>query len=196
VSQRWTQTSQAEALTFDLTVNLGALTSRLKSEASWQDKYPAWQPWADECEALLSFLSRHAALERFWPRLCAKPQQRDEAINEIRVAYFLDQAGFPIVDWEPQDGSGRRLEYAVAIPDQSKMLVEVKSPGWEAELTEAEREAGRAGQPKFKPGVTEGRAAGPIQVIRRAVDKARSKFSGVQPSLVVVSDDCLVNLDE
>lgn len=42
----------------------------------------------------------------------------------------------------------------------------------------------------------EGGAAGPVQVIRRAVDKALPKFSGKHPSLVVISDDCFVSLDE
>lgn len=88
---------------FQLRINLGPLTARLKSEASWRDEYPAWQDWADECESLLTFLSDGGALERFWPRLCAKAQQRDETINEIRVAYFLHLAGYPVVDWEPQD---------------------------------------------------------------------------------------------
>src|SRR5439155_7842435 len=114
--------------------------------ASWRDEYPAWQDWADECESLLTFLSDGGALERFWPRLCAKAQQRDETINEIRVAYFLHLAGYPVVDWEPQDAEGRKLEYAVAISQQRKMFVEVKSPGWEAELSASERVAGRASQ--------------------------------------------------
>jgi hypothetical protein len=76
------------------------------------------------------------------------------------------------------------------------MSVEVKSPGWEAELTETERMAGRAKLPKCQVGIIEGGAAGPVQVIRQAVEKARAKFSGTQPSLVAVSDDCRVNLGE
>lgn len=122
----------------------------MKSEALWRDEYPAWQDWADECESLLKFLSDGGALERFWPRLCSKAQQRDETINEIRVAYFLHLAGYPVIDWEPQDAGGRKLEYAVAISQQQKTLVEVQSPGWEAELSESERVAGRASQPKYR----------------------------------------------
>jgi hypothetical protein len=74
------------------------------------------------------------------------------------------------------------------------MLVEVKSPGWEAELSEEQRAAGRANEPKYRENVIEGGPAGPVQVIRRAVEKALPKFSGNYPSLVVVSDDCFVNL--
>jgi hypothetical protein len=181
---------------FNLAINLGPLTARLKSEASWRDEYPAWQDWADECESLLTFLSDGGVLERFWPRLCAKAQQRDETINEIRVGYLLHLAGYPVVDWEPQDAGGRTLEYAVAISQQRKMLVEVKSPGWEAQLSESERKAGRASQPKYRADIIEGGPADPVQVIRRTVEKARPKFSGNQPGIVVPSDDCRVNLGE
>jgi hypothetical protein len=143
----------------------------------------------------LTFLRERNALGNFWPRLRAKQQQRDEALNEIRVAYFLHLLGYQVVDWEPIDAGERKLEYAVATPDQ-RMLVEVKSPGWEAELSDEQRAAGRAKEPKYRENVIEGGAAGPVQVIRRAVEKARQKFSGNDPSLVVISDDCRVNLTE
>jgi hypothetical protein len=140
------------------------------------------------------FAKERGALELFWPRLRAKKQQRDEALNEIRVAYFLDSVGYPVIEWEPVDVGERKLEYAVAIPE--RMLVEVKSPGWEAELSEEQRAAGRASEPKYRENVFDGGPAGPVQVIRRAAEKALPKFSGNHPSLVVISDDCFVNLTE
>lgn len=139
----------------------------------------------------------NGALERYWPRLRSKAQQRDETVNEIRVAYFLQSVGYPLVDWEPEDAGGHKLEFAVANPtERQKILVEVKSPGWEAELSDAERTAGRASQPKYRADIIEGGPAGPVQVIRRTIKKAHPKFSGNQPSIVVVSDDCRVNLGE
>jgi len=144
---------------------------------------------------LLTFAKKRGALNLFWPRLRAKKQQRDEALNEIRVAYFLDLLGYSVVDWEPIDVGNRKLECTVAIPDQ-RLLVEVKSPGWEAELSEEQRAAGRANEPKYRENVIEGGAAGPVQVIRKAAKKALEKFSGNHPSLVVISDDCFVNLTE
>jgi hypothetical protein len=179
------------------TINLGPITTRLKSQASWRDdpSYPAWQEYADECESLLEFALDHGALNRFLPRLRAKKQQRDEAMNEIRVARYLASRGYPVTDWnEPEDAPGYNVEFAVALDAGSSAVVEVKSPGWEAELTDAQRKQGRARQPKYI-GI-EGGAAGPVQVIRRAVDKALPKFSGNVPSIVVVSDDCRVNLGE
>jgi hypothetical protein len=181
--------------TFASVLTLGPLTALLKSEASWHDNFPAWQAFADECESLLVFLQERKALGHFWPRLRAKQQQRDEALNEIRVAYFLHSVSYPVVDWEPTDAGNRKLEYAVAISSQ-RMLVEVKSPGWEAELSDEQRSAGRANEPKYRENVSEGGPAGPVQVIRRAVEKALPKFSGNFSSLVVISDDCFVNLGE
>jgi len=173
---------------------LGPLTALLKSEASWRDEFPAWQAYSDECEMLLTFAKDHGALELFWPRLRAKQQQRDEAVNEIRVAYFLGSVGYPIIEWEPVDVGERKLEYTVAIPEP--MLVEVKSPGWEAELSEEQRASGRASEAKYRENVFDGGPAGPVQVIRRAAEKALPKFGGKRPSLVVISDDCFVNLAE
>jgi hypothetical protein len=78
-------------------ITFGTLTARLVHDAEqlWGDLYPAWQSYADECERLLAFLREHGELDRFWPRLCSRKQQRDEALNEIRVAYFLEVAGYP-----------------------------------------------------------------------------------------------------
>ena len=93
----------SETLTFLSIPTLGPLTALLKSEASWRDEFPAWQVYADECETLLTFAKEYGALGLFWPRLRAKQQQREEALNELRVAYILDLVGYPISEWEPID---------------------------------------------------------------------------------------------
>ena len=179
----------------DPAINLGQLTTRLKGEANWRDAYPAWQVYADECERLLAFLPR-AQLDKFWSRLKAKQQQRDEALNEIRIAWFLDSLGYPIVDWdEPIDAPGYRTEYSISLPGQSRAFVEAKSPGWGSELTDAERASGRTKGDKYLDEV-EGRWADPVGVVRAAVKKAHPKFSGKFPTIVFVSDDCFVNVAE
>ena len=175
-------------------VTFGPLTARLVHQARWGDLYPAWQFYADECERLLAFLRAHGELDRFWPRLCSREHQRDEALNEIRVAYFLESAGFPIVSWELTDAPPYNVEFAVFLGHARSALVEVKSPGWEAELSKQEQQQGRTRQEKYID--MEGRAAGPVEVIRRTVTKALPKFTGTAPSLIVVSDDCFVNLGE
>ena len=177
-----------------MNIKLAPLTARLKGEASWGDQYPAWQVYADECERLLQFLQTHNQLDRFWPRLVAKRQQRDEALNEIRVAWFFQSLGYPIADWEPTDAPGFKVEFSANTGPRQKAFVEVKSPGWESELTDAERRGGRTQQPKYID--MEARAAGPIQLIQRSVEKAGPKFTGKSPSLIMISDDCFVNLGD
>ena len=119
----------------------------------------------------------------------------ETSFGRMATVMYNSPTPYPVIDWEPVDAGDRKLEYAVAIPDQ-RMLVEVKSPGWEAELSADQRAAGRAKEPKYRENVFEGGPAGPVQVIRRAVEKALPKFSGNFPSLVVISDDCFVNLAE
>jgi hypothetical protein len=177
-------------------VNLGPLTRQLVNEgaAIWGDSYPAWQSYADECERLLSFLAARQELDRFRPRLVSRRQQRDEALNEIRVAYFLDRSGCPVVGWEVTDAAPYNVEFEVSLGQGANAFVEAKSPGWEAELSRLELDQGRAKQEKYA-GI-ESRAASPIEVIRRTVKKALPKFTGNAPSLIVIADDCYVNLGE
>jgi hypothetical protein len=176
-------------------IKLGALTARLKVDAVWRDSYPAWQEYADECERLLSSLPDEQ-LKKFWPRLKAKRQQRDEALNEIRIAWFLESIGYRILDWnEPVDALGYATEYSISLTGQLRAFVEAKSPGWESELSDTERASGRAKGDKYLD-EEEGRWADPVEVIRAAVKKARPKFSGKFPTIVFISDDCFVNIGE
>ena len=175
-------------------VKLGPLTQHLARASQWDDIYPASQGWANECERLLAFADAHGQLQRFWPRLTAKKQQRDEALNEIRVAHFLSGAGYPILGWEVIDAPPSNVEFEIGLGTGSTAFVEVKSPGWEGELGYAERKAGRKKLEKYVG--PEARPADPIGVIRRTAEKARPKFSGSRPSLLVIADDCFVNLGE
>jgi hypothetical protein len=170
------------------------LTAELRHQASWVD-YPSCQAYADECETLLRYLLEQRALRRFWPRLLSKKEQRDEVLNEIRIAYFLNYLGYPVSDWnEPQDAPGHNVEYAISLGGNDNAFVEVKSPGWESELTPEEIQQGRTKQPKYR-GI-EGRAAGPLQIIQTTLAKAMPKFTGNVPSIVFISDDCFMNLIE
>jgi hypothetical protein len=166
----------------------GPLTAALLSHARWTDGYPGIQDLADECERLLGFLDQCGELDRYRPRLTAKHQQRDEALQEIRVAYFLNGLGYKIHEWEPEDAG--TLEFSISKSGSELVFVEVKSPGWESELTDAERAQGRAKFGKFMGR----RAIDPMGVIRKSVKKAQQKFSGKVPSLLVIADDCFVPL--
>ncbi len=172
---------------------LGPLTSNLLYPFPWKDDYPAWQEWADELERLLSFADFQGRMPAFLPRLKTnRKNQRDEALNELRVGSFLHRNGFPIVAWEPAGLRGKVGEYSVGAAEGSTIFTEVKSPGWESELGQAERLAGRMKLPKHING--ECRPFANWEGIRKCVAKAYPKFSPTQPNLLVIADDLFVSL--
>jgi hypothetical protein len=166
------------------------LSERLLREAGWagKDAYPAHQEFLVELEGLLGFVQAHNRLNSFWPRLTsARPQERDDAVQEIRVARFLTANGFPVAQWEPP-GKGRFIgEFSVHAPPSKPVFLEVKSPGWQGQLSQEERDAGRAQQEKYQ-GI-EGGADDPWRAIRMSIRKAYPKFHSDQPNLLVIADD-------
>jgi hypothetical protein len=83
-------------------VKLGPLASNCFSPPRWTDEYPSSKKWSDELERLLAFADSQGQLQKFLPRLhTPRPNQRDEALSELRIAFFLHRNGFPIVVWEP-----------------------------------------------------------------------------------------------
>jgi hypothetical protein len=68
----------------------------------------------------------------------------------------------------------------------------VKSPGWEGQLSQAQRDAGRARQEKYQN--DEGGADDPWRAIRMSMRKAYPKFPPSQPNLLVIADDRFVPL--
>jgi hypothetical protein len=166
------------------------LSQRLLREARWagHDSYPTSPQYSVELEGLLGFLQAHDRLDSFWPRLTApRPQERDDALQEIRVARFLTTNGFPVAQWEPP-GNGRFIgEISVQALPSPPVFVEVKSPGWEGQLSQEQRDAGRAKQEKYQD--LQGGADDPWRAIRASVRKAYPKFSPRQPNLLVIADD-------
>lgn len=110
------------------------------------------------------------------------------------MEYFLESSGFPVVDFEPKDAGNRTLECSIGLGRGQNGLVEVKSPGWESELTDREIKAGRQKQPKYQH--FQGRAAGPVPIIQRAVNKALPKFTGKAPTTLFIADDCFMHVGE
>jgi len=178
-------------------IGLGPLTSNLLYPFPWKDDYPAWQEWADELERLLSFADSQGQMPAFLPRLKTdRRNQRDEALNELRVAFFLHRNGFPIVVWEPAGLRGKVGEYSVRVPEGITVFTEVKSPGWESELDSAERLAGRTKLPKYIDG--DGGAFANWEGIRKCIASSKTypKFSPTQPNLLVIADDFFVSLHD
>jgi hypothetical protein len=175
------------------------LLHSLAGMSRWRgtDEFPSCTEWADEHESWLQFLKVRGALDRYLPRLRELKQQRDEAFAEIAVAYFFDiKCGLSILGWEPAGESGRLGEFIIADSSSACIFVEVKSPGWEAEIAADEGQSSpRLLQAKYVPD-DDARATGPWAAIRHAVRKAYPKLMASMPTLLVVNDDLMVSLSD
>jgi hypothetical protein len=108
------------------------LLHSIASCAEWreEDHFPAFPQWADENERWLSFLDAKGELGRFLPRLKKSAYQRDRALSEIAIAYYLDQKrSLQIIGWEPTGNAGKKGEYLVRGP-VGPIFVEVKTLWW------------------------------------------------------------------
>jgi len=173
---------------------LGPLTSTVIDRACWagEDEFPSSQLWADEIEKVLNFAEIQGQFERYLSDLTASRSQRDSAIAELRVSFFFHRNQFHIVGWKPIGLRSKEGEFLVRGPLEVDTFVEVKSPGWEGELSDAERKAGRAKQPKYLNG--DFRSIAPWERIRFAVNKAYEKFPPDKPNLLVIVDDLFISL--
>ena len=100
------------------------------------------------------------------------------------------------MQWEPPGLNGKIGEYLIGAPEGDKVFIEVKSPGWESELSDEERRAGRNKQPKYRQG--EGGAFGNWEALHKCIasPKTYPKFPATQPTLLVVADDLKVSLTD
>lgn len=137
-------------------------------------------------------LARGQFTKPYLSRLIASVSQRDSALDELRVAFFFDRNSFRINRWGPVGANGLEGEFTICGPSLQEIFVEVKSPGWESELSRQEIEAGRKALPKYING--EARWYDPQAAIRFAIQKAYPKFRNDQPNLLVIADDLFVSL--
>lgn len=174
----------------------GPVARRLLSPDHWTDEYPAWPAWGRELDALLLFADEQGRLPHFLPRLESRNTQRDEALSELRVAYLLHHCQFPIVQWEPPGLNRKVGEYLIITAEGQHVFVEVKSPGWEGELSEEELRAGRAKLAKYHQ--RDGGAIGNWRPLRRCIASERTypKFVPTLPNLLIVADDLRVCLHD
>ena len=188
-------------------LKLGPLTSKLLNEAKWknQDKYPAWQSYADECERLLHFATQRDQWDRFWSKLTAdNTRQRDSALNELRVAFHFEDNSFSIVNWEPIGNQAMEGEFLIQGTSGIQTFVEVKSPGWQgelfrfkspSELPEAQQKYALDRKEKPKYIDLEGGPFSPAEGIQFAIKKAYPKFTSNTPNVLVIADDLFVSLE-
>lgn len=147
-----------------------------------------------ELESLLLFAASQNRVADLVPRLNSKQSQYHEALNELRVAFFLHDNGFAIKQWEPPGLNGKVGEFLIATREDADVFVEVKSPGWESELSDGERKGGRVKQPKYL-GSGGGAVAPYIGHIRERVRRSYSKFAPGASSLLVIAGDFFFPLD-
>jgi len=174
----------------------GPAARRLVSPDRWTDQYPAWPQYALELDVLLSFADDYGQLPRFTPRLESKNAQRDEALDELRIAYFLHHSSFPVQKWDPPGLNGKVGEYLIGTPENQSVFIEVKSPGWEGELSAEQLKAGRTKEPKYQQG--EGGAFGNWEPLQKCIASPRTypKFAPTQPNLLIIADDLKISLQD
>ncbi|NPV58865.1 MAG: hypothetical protein HPY75_04275 [Actinobacteria bacterium] len=173
---------------------LGPLTRKILTNAPWvgQDDFPSSQEWADFIERLLTHIKSQGQFEHYSCMLCSDISQRDSAFSEILASYFFKRKGFTILNYDPNTKNHVDLE--IQWRDSPIIYCEVKNPGWEGELSDAEKLGARKRMPKYVSG--EARSINPTERIFYAIEKAREKFPEHTPNLVVVVPDLFVSVTE
>lgn len=173
-------------------IKIGPLVNAIFRKAKWLNAvtFPSDQAQADELEKLLSHLDSHKQLNRYSSMLCARIEQKDSALAEVRASYFLNLKGFSIVSWEPKGSSNTLGEFEIQWARTNPIFVEVKGPRWEGELEDNEIHGQRRHQQKYPNG--EARWFDSIgKCMKVAEDKALPKFLSDRPNMLVIVDDNL-----
>jgi hypothetical protein len=123
-------------------------------------------------------------------------RQRDKAFNELRTAYLFRNLGFSIPQWDPPGANGKIGEFTLGTPEGQSVFVELKSRGWESELSDAQKKAGLAKSGKYE--VWKGGAIGNWQAVHEciAADNCYPKFVPTCSNLLVMADDLRVSLGD
>jgi hypothetical protein len=167
----------------------------IRDGSAWttEDQFPSHQTWADEVERVLNFAQAKGQFEKYLPKLRGNARQRNSALAELRVAFFLFRNQFPVVEWEPIGANNREGEFTIRTPAGANIFVEVKSPSWEGELSDEERASGRKQIGKYL--YAETRSIAPWERVQFAVNKAYGKFRSDTSNLLIIADDLFVSLE-
>lgn len=177
-------------------LRLGPVARKLINPDRWAGGYPGPPSYVRELDALLHFANQNGYLERFVPNLESKDRQRDKFLNELRLAYLFRSLGFDISKWDPPGANGKTGEFMLNWPNEPAVFVEIKSRGWESELTPAQLDAGLAKLSKYD--VWKGGAVGNWQAVHECIasEKTYPKFLPTQPNLLIMADDLNVSLHD
>jgi hypothetical protein len=168
-------------------MRLGPVARKLIDPCAWKDGYPGPPAYVRELDALLHFANQNGYLRRFVPNLEARDRQRDRFLNELRLAYFFRSLGFDITEWDPPGANGKTGEFNLAVPDKPSVFVEVKSRGWESELSDLQLKTGLAKLSKYE--VWRGGAVGNWKAVHECIS-FRQNISQVPAYAAEPSDHC------
>jgi hypothetical protein len=177
-------------------LRIGPVARKLINTEKWRGDYPAWLAYSRELDELLHFADLNGYLGRFIGNLESKDRQRDKALNELRLAYLCRLLGFGIPLWDPPGANGMTGEFLLSWPSDPDVFVEIKSRGWESELTQAQKDAGMAKLLKYE--VWQGGAVGNWQAVHACISAPNCypKFTSCQPNLLIMADDLNVSLHD
>jgi hypothetical protein len=177
-------------------MRLGPVARKPINPDAWRGGYPGPDAYVKEFESLLHFANQNGYLERFRPNLESIDRQRDKALNELRLAYLFAGLGFGIGEWNPAGANGKIGEFLLNTPEKQSVFVELKSRGWESELTEAQKKAGLAKSTKYE--VWKGGAIGNWKAVHECIkaENCYPKFRNDSPNLLVMADDLRVSLTD
>ena len=149
-----------------------------------------------EINKWLLFLKNKNQLNRYLPRLTKVTKaMREETLAEISSAYILEiLLGYTIVNWEEKTVGDKDVDFVIK-DGIDRIYCEVKSPGWESQLTKKELkkgDQGRRGKPKYLP--HEVRFFAHWTSIRYAIKKAYPKFLPNYKNLIIINDDLWVSI--
>jgi len=157
----------------------------------FQKKFLCNTELKNEINKWLLYIRKKGQLGRFISRLTKmNNSKRDETFAEISSAYFLENLlNFTVIDWEVLTKNNKDIDFVIK-GKVNEIFCEVKSPGWEGELSKKELMGGRKDQRKYIH--LECRSFGHWKNIRYAIKKAYTKFLSNCNNLVIIQDDLLV----
>ena len=160
---------------------------------SWwsnQKNFPPCDEWKAEIEKHLRFMRDKGFLKMIKSDL--QSREYKSFLSEIFAAYFIENIlGFEVTRWNPQTTKqGHNVEFCIKDGAGGEIFCEVKSPGWQGQLTQEEMRSGRAKQPKYLLSA-EARYVAPYKNIRKTIDKSYKKFLSDRQNLLIITDNLL-----
>lgn len=166
------------------------LIKEIRQTSKWKgkDDFPSTETWKKEVNKWLSFIKDKGQLNKFKTRLKCKPALRDEALSEIKVAYFLEKyLNYKIIEWEPLGQNNHKGEFTIKLKSGLCIFCEVKSPGWEGEVLKDGKDYQRLKQPKYITG--DARWVDNTDVTKYMIEKTYPKLVECNTNLLILVDD-------